>query len=151
MAMHFFGSRSISSNYLISSSLYLHLPLFLFVLLSHTLHTSSPLKNQHPSNYRYFCRLYIIDIRLTNLPAQVVDTMSDPTRRHVSAMNSALEPHRGVGHHPQAANTDDGHLARRACTAAIMQLTGGRGSTLLTTNHNAGAMTHPQVSHIYTL
>ncbi|KAJ5357579.1 hypothetical protein N7541_004737 [Penicillium brevicompactum] len=77
--------------------------------------------------------------------------MSDPTRRHVSAMNSAVEPHRGVGRHPQAANTDDGQLARRACTAAIMQLTGGRGSTLFTTNHNAGAMTHPQVSHMYSL
>ncbi|KAJ5336564.1 uncharacterized protein N7506_004586 [Penicillium brevicompactum] len=74
--------------------------------------------------------------------------MSDPIRRHVSAMNSALEPHRGVGRHPQAANTDDGQLARRACTAAIMQLTGGRGSTLLTTNHIAGAMTHPQFAII---
>lgn len=75
--------------------------------------------------------------------------MSDPTRRHISAMNSALEPRRGVGRHSQAANTDDGQLARRACTAAINQVFGGRGSTLPTINRDAGVITHPQVSHMY--
>ena len=42
----------------------------------------------------------------------------------------------------------DGELARRACTTAIVQLTGGRGSTLPTTNRDAGVMIHPQVSDI---